>query len=60
VVIHVIAEQPSVDGSKTTPGYMAGADELIPADIVAALAKSATVHDSAGGAVGGDLCADLR
>ncbi|ORX19770.1 HNH endonuclease signature motif containing protein [Mycobacterium xenopi] len=40
-VIHVIATQDSVDGTSTTPGFMAGADGLIPAKVVAELAKSA-------------------
>jgi hypothetical protein len=44
VVIHVVAEQASVDGNGTTPGYMAGADRLIPPEVVAELAKSATVQ----------------
>lgn len=44
VVIHVIAEQASVDGKGTSPGYMAGADQLIPAEVVAELAKSATLQ----------------
>ncbi|HXY65092.1 MAG TPA: HNH endonuclease signature motif containing protein [Mycobacterium sp.] len=44
VVIHVVAEQASIDGNGTTPGYMAGADGLIPPQVVAELAKSATLH----------------
>ena len=44
MVIHVVAEQASVDGTGTTPGYMAGVDELIPPQIVAELAKSATLR----------------
>ncbi len=44
VVIHVVAEQASVDGTGTAPGYMAGVDELIPAQVVAELAKSATLQ----------------
>jgi hypothetical protein len=44
VVIHVVAEQASVDGNGTTPGYMAGADGLIPPEVVAELAKSATLQ----------------
>jgi Domain of unknown function (DUF222) len=44
VVIHVVAERASVDGTGTTPGYMAGADGLIPAHVVAELAKSATLQ----------------
>ena len=41
VVIHVLAEQAAVDGTATTPGSMLGADGLIPAELVAELAKSA-------------------
>jgi hypothetical protein len=44
LVIHVVAEQASVDGTGTTPGYMAGVDELIPPQVVAELAKSATLR----------------
>jgi hypothetical protein len=44
VVIHVVAEQASVDGTGTAPGYMAGVDELIPAQVIAELAKSATLR----------------
>ena len=44
VVIHVVAEQASVDGGGTAPGYMAGADGLIPPEVVAELAKSATLR----------------
>jgi hypothetical protein len=44
VVIHVVAEQATVDGRGITPGYMAGADGLIPAEVVAELAKSATLR----------------
>ena len=44
VVIHVVAEQRSVDGIGTTPGYLAGVDELIPPQLVAELAKSATLR----------------
>jgi hypothetical protein len=44
MVIHVVAEQASVDGKGNTPGYMAGADGLIPPEVVAELAKSATLQ----------------
>ena len=44
VVIYVVAEQAVVDGTGTTPGFMAGADELIPPQVVAELAKSATLQ----------------
>jgi|SRR5271166_1014011 len=41
VVIHVIAEQASVEGRGTTPGVVAGVEGLIPAELIAELAKSA-------------------
>jgi hypothetical protein len=41
VVIHVVAEQASVEGSGSTPGVLAGAEGLIPAELVAELATSA-------------------
>jgi hypothetical protein len=41
VVIHVIAEQSSVEGTGSTAGVLAGADGLIPAEVVAELAKTA-------------------
>ena len=44
VLIHVVAERASVEGKGITPGYMAGADGLIPAEVVAELAKSATLR----------------
>ena len=44
VVIHVVAEQAVVDGTGTTPGFMAGVDGLIPPQVVAELAKSATLQ----------------
>jgi hypothetical protein len=44
VVIDVVAERASVEGKGITPGYMAGADGLIPAEVVAELAKSATLR----------------
>jgi len=44
VVIHVVAEGASVEGRGATPGFMAGADELIPPEVVAELAKSATLQ----------------
>lgn len=44
VVIHIVAEEASVDGVGTTPGFMAGADELIPPQVIAELAKSATLR----------------
>jgi Domain of unknown function (DUF222) len=44
VVIHVVAEQATVDGNGTTPGYMAGADGLVPPEVVAELAQSASLQ----------------
>ena len=44
VVIHVLAEQATLDGVSDTPGSGAGADELIPAELVAELAKSARLR----------------
>lgn len=44
VVIQIIAEQATVDGMGAAPGYMAGADKLIPAEVVAELAKTAKLH----------------
>jgi hypothetical protein len=41
VVIHVVAEQATVEGASTTPGVLSGRQELIPAELVAELAKSA-------------------
>ena len=50
VVIHVIAEAASLEGTATTPASMIGADALIPAELIADLAHSATrrplVHPS--------------
>jgi Domain of unknown function (DUF222) len=44
VLIHVIAEQASVDGTGQAPGSMIGADALIPAELVAELARSARLR----------------
>ncbi len=41
VVIHVVAEQATVQGGGSTPGALLGAKELIPPEMVAELAKSA-------------------
>jgi hypothetical protein len=41
VVIHVIAEQATLDGRGGTPGSEVGADALIPPELVAELARSA-------------------
>ncbi|WP_293000788.1 HNH endonuclease signature motif containing protein [Mycobacterium sp.] len=42
VVIHVIAEQTALDGTESTPGSLIGSDALIPAELLADLARSAT------------------
>lgn len=41
VVIHVVAERASVEGTGTAPGVVPGAEGLIPAELVAELARSA-------------------
>ncbi|MEE2855334.1 MAG: HNH endonuclease signature motif containing protein [Actinomycetota bacterium] len=41
VVIHVIAEQASVEGRVSTPGALPGVEGLIPAEVLTELAKSA-------------------
>lgn len=42
VVIHVVAEQATVEGRSQQPGYLMGANALIPAELVAELARTAT------------------
>ncbi len=44
VVIHVVAEQASVDGSGKTPGVVLGAEGLISPQMVAELARSASLQ----------------
>lgn len=44
VVVHVVAEKASLDGSAPAAGSMLGADALIPAEVIAELAKSATLR----------------
>jgi Domain of unknown function (DUF222)/HNH endonuclease len=41
VVIHVVAERATVEGTGSTPGVLPGVDGLIPAELVAELATSA-------------------
>ncbi len=41
VVIHVVAEQATVEGRGSTPGVLPGVEGLIPAELVAELARSA-------------------
>jgi hypothetical protein len=43
VVIHVIADQATLDGTSDTPAWEIGAHELITADLLAELARCATV-----------------
>ena len=42
--MHLVAEQATIDGTGDKPAYLAGADELIPAELVAELAQSAKVR----------------
>jgi hypothetical protein len=44
VVIHVVAEQATVNGAGDAPGYLSGAEQLIPAELVAQLAKAAKLR----------------
>ena len=44
MVIHVIAEQAAVEGRGATPASVVAADGLIPASVIAELAKSATLR----------------
>jgi hypothetical protein len=44
VVIHVVAEQASVDATGQTPGSLIGLDALVPAELVAELARSAKLR----------------
>ena len=43
VVIHVVADQCAVDGANSDPGSIIGTDLLIPAELIAELASSATL-----------------
>lgn len=44
VVIHVVADRASVEGTGTTPGVLPGVEGLISAELVAELAKSARLQ----------------
>ena len=44
VMIHVIAEQATVDGTGEAPGVLAGSDWLIPAEVIADLAQRARLR----------------
>jgi Domain of unknown function (DUF222) len=44
VVIHVVADQASVDGTGRAPGSMIGSNALVPAEVVAELARSARLR----------------
>jgi Domain of unknown function (DUF222) len=41
VMIHVIADQATVDGTGSTPGLVSGVEGLIPAELIAEVARSA-------------------
>jgi hypothetical protein len=44
VVVHVIADQATLDGTADKPGSMIGADQLVPAELIAELADSARLR----------------
>jgi hypothetical protein len=44
VVIHVVAEQATLEGRSTTPACVLGAEELVPAQLVAEPAESARLR----------------
>jgi Domain of unknown function (DUF222) len=44
IVLHLVAERSTIDGTSDKPGYLAGCDDLIPAELVAVLAESAKVR----------------
>jgi hypothetical protein len=44
VVVHVITEQATVEGSSAAPGSLIGVDALVPADLIAELAGSARLR----------------
>jgi Domain of unknown function (DUF222) len=44
VVIYVVADEAAVDGTASKPGSMIGSDALIPAELIADLAKSAKLR----------------
>ncbi|KAA0100798.1 HNH endonuclease [Mycolicibacterium sp. P1-18] len=44
VVIHVVAEAPTVAGTGALPGVLVGFDGLIPAEVIAELARSARIR----------------
>jgi Domain of unknown function (DUF222) len=44
VVIHVVADQSTIDGTKPGPGSIIGTDVLIPAELIAELADSARLR----------------
>jgi len=44
VVLHLIADHATIDRTSDKPGYLEGCDDLIPAELVAELAKSAKVR----------------
>ncbi|BBY15621.1 HNH endonuclease signature motif containing protein [Mycolicibacterium litorale] len=44
VVIHVIADQPTVEGTSDNEGSLIGADGLLPPEVIAEQARSSTLH----------------
>jgi hypothetical protein len=44
VVIHVVAERSTLDGTSEAPGYLLGADALVPPELLRELADSARVR----------------
>ena len=44
VVIHIVAEQASVEGRAAAPGYVVDTNELISAELVAELARAARLR----------------
>jgi hypothetical protein len=44
VVIHVVADRASLDGTSQTPASMIGSDALVPAELMAELARSAKLR----------------
>ena len=44
VVIHVVADEASLEGSAPTPGSLIGSEALIPAELIAEFARSAKLR----------------
>lgn len=45
VVVHVIADQATIEGRSEAPGYLTGSEQLIPAEMVAELAAAAKLRE---------------